>query len=229
MYDSFFQSYIDQWSFRPIAVEDATLSVLAEYKNEVRVYSAEKLLSFILKYLKKCAEDFIGDFVKDAVISVPTCFNHLQRQSIKEAAALAGLNVLRIISSTNAAALAYNFNNQKDENKKETNVLVFDLGGGALGVSILTVGDTCAVESVAGNPHLGGEDFDNLLVDHCVVEFKRQYKKDIVSNPRAFRQLRNACEEAKCRLSSSTETNIKIDSLLDGIDFCRKISRQSSL
>lgn len=137
---------------------------------------------------------------------------------------IAGINVLRIINEPTAAALAYGL----DKNLKgERNVLIFDLGGGTFDVSILTIdeGSLFEVKSTAGDTHLGGEDFDNRLVNHFAEEFKRKFKKDLTKNPRALRRLRTAAERAKRTLSSSTEASLEIDALYDGVDFYTKISR----
>ncbi|KAJ6225794.1 hypothetical protein RDWZM_004339 [Blomia tropicalis] len=162
--------------------------------------------------------------VTDAVITVPAYFNDSQRQATKDAGAIAGLNVLRIINEPTAAAIAYGLDKKCD--KGERNVLIFDLGGGTFDVSILVIdGGIFEVKSTAGDTHLGGEDFDNRLVKHFVQEFQRKYKKDLSSNKRAIRRLRTACERAKRTLSSSTQASIEIDSLFDGQDFYSSITR----
>lgn len=155
---------------------------------------------------------------------MPAYFNDSQRQATKDAGAIAGLNVLRIINEPTAAALAYGL----DKNLKgERNVLIFDLGGGTFDVSILTIdeGSLFEVRATAGDTHLGGEDFDNRLVTFLAEEFKRKYKKDLRTNPRALRRLRSAAERAKRTLSSSTEATIEVDALFEGVDFYTKISR----
>jgi L1 cell adhesion molecule like protein len=174
--------------------------------------------------MRETAEAYLGTKVTDAVITVPAYFNDSQRQATKDAGAIAGLNVKRIINEPTAAALAYGL----DKNLSgEKNVLIFDLGGGTFDVSILTIdeGSIFEVRSTAGDTHLGGEDFDNRMVDHFVQEFKRKYNKDIKKNARSIRRLRTACERAKRTLSSSTEASIEIDSLFEGIDFYTKITR----
>lgn len=174
--------------------------------------------------MKEVAEAYLGTSVKDAVVTVPAYFNDSQRQATKDAGVIAGLNVLRIINEPTAAALAYGL----DKNLKgEKNVLIFDLGGGTFDVSILTIdeGSLFEVRSTAGDTHLGGEDFDNRLVNHLAEEFKRKYRKDLCINPRALRRLRTAAERAKRTLSSSTEATIEIDALYEGVDFYTKVSR----
>ena len=178
----------------------------------------------ILTKMKETAEAFLGGKVTDAVITVPAYFNDSQRQATKDAGAIAGMNVIRIINEPTAAALAYGL----DKNLSgEKNVLIFDLGGGTFDVSILTVneGSMFEVRSTAGDTHLGGEDFDGRLVKHFADEFKRKHKKDMSINPRSLRRLRTACERAKRTLSSSTQATIEIDSLYEGMDFYTSITR----
>jgi len=155
---------------------------------------------------------------------VPAYFNDAQRQATKDAGAIAGLNIMRIINEPTAAAIAYGLDKKKGS--AECNVLIFDLGGGTFDVSILTIEEGIfEVKSTAGDTHLGGEDFDNRMVDHFVNEFKRKHKKDIKGNKRALRRLRTACERAKRTLSASAQANIEIDSLFEGIDFYTSITR----
>merc|ERR1719316_123742 len=155
---------------------------------------------------------------------MPAYFNDAQRQATKDAGTISGLNVMRIINEPTAVAIAYGLDKKKDE--KESNVLIFDLGGGTFDVSILSIeGGIFEVKSTAGDTHLGGEDFDNRMVDHFVNEFKRKHKKDISNNKRALRRLRTACERAKRTLSASAQANIEIDSLFEGIDFYTSITR----
>merc|ERR1739849_58429 len=175
--------------------------------------------------MKETAEAHLGHPVKDAVVTVPAYFNDSQRQATKDAGVIAGLNVLRIINEPTAAAIAYGLDKKKSLNK-ETNVLIFDLGGGTFDVSILSIDDGIfEVKATAGDTHLGGEDFDNRMVDHFIQEFKRKHKKDISGNKRAVRRLRTACERAKRTLSASAQANIEIDSLFEGIDFYTSITR----
>jgi len=178
----------------------------------------------VLVKMKETAEAYLGSEVKDAVVTVPAYFNDSQRQATKDAGVIAGLNIMRIINEPTAAAIAYGLDKKKDE--KESNVLIFDLGGGTFDVSILSIeGGIFEVKSTAGDTHLGGEDFDNRMVDHFVNEFKRKHKKDLSGNKRALRRLRTACERAKRTLSASAQANIEIDSLFEGIDFYTSITR----
>merc|ERR1719160_2071860 len=171
-----------------------------EYKAEKKQFSAEEVSSMILVKMKEIAESYLGKTVKDAVVTVPAYFNDSQRQATKDAGVIAGLNIMRIINEPTAAAIAYGLDKKKDE--KESNVLIFDLGGGTFDVSILSIeGGIFEVKSTAGDTHLGGEDFDNRMVDHFVAEFKRMHKKDLTGQPRPLRRLRTACERAKRTLS----------------------------
>ncbi|GAA52732.1 heat shock cognate 71 kDa protein [Clonorchis sinensis] len=211
------------WSFDVIQ-EGGKPKVRVEYKGETKTFSAEEISSMVLTKMKETAEAYLGTKVKDAVITVPAYFNDSQRQATKDAGAIAGLNVLRIINEPTAAAIAYGLD--KKVGGGERHVLIFDLGGGTFDVSILTIDDgVFEVKSTAGDTHLGGEDFDNRMVSHFIQEFKRKHKKDISDNKRAVRRLRTACERAKRTLSSSAQANIEIDSLYEGIDFYTSITR----
>merc|ERR1712018_455803 len=176
--------------------------------------------------MKETAEAHLGHPVKDAVVTVPAYFNDSQRQATKDAGVTARLNVLRIINEPTATAIAYGLDKKKSNSDGESNVLIFDLGGGTFDVSILSIEDGIfEVKSTAGDTHLGGEDFDNRMVDHFVKEFQRKHKKDLRGNKRALRRLRTACERAKRTLSASAQANIEIDSLFEGIDFYTAITR----
>jgi len=193
-----------------------------QYKNETKQFHPEEISSMVLTKMKETAEAYIGEEVKDAVVTVPAYFNDSQRQATKDAGSIAGLNVLRIINEPTAAAIAYGL----DNHSVEKNVLIFDLGGGTFDVSLLNIDDGIfEVKATAGDTHLGGEDFDNILLKYFADEFKRKYRHDLTNNKRASRRLRTACEKAKRTLSSSSTANIEIDSLFDGIDFFSSISR----
>ncbi|CAO2635407.1 Heat shock cognate 71 kDa protein [Lemmus lemmus] len=197
--------------------------VQVEYKGETKSFYPEEVSSMVLTKMKEIAEAYLGKTVTNAVVTVPAYFNDSQRQATKDAGTIAGLNVLRIINEPTAAAIAYGLDKKVGA---ERNVLIFDLGGGTFDVSILTIEDGIfEVKSTAGDTHLGGEDFDNRMVNHFIAEFKRKHKKDISENKRAVRRLRTACERAKRTLSSSTQASIEIDSLYEGIDFYTSITR----
>ncbi|XP_060863327.1 heat shock protein 70 B2-like [Metopolophium dirhodum] len=217
------QADIKHWPFTVIS-DGGKPKIQVEFKDERKVFAPEEISSMVLTKMKETAEAYLGRNVTDAVITVPAYFNDSQRQATKDAGAIAGLNVMRIINEPTAAALAYGL----DKNLKgERNVLIFDLGGGTFDVSILQIdeGSIFEVKSTAGDTHLGGEDFDNRLVSHLADEFKRKTKKDVCANPRALRRLRTAAERAKRTLSSSSEATLEIDALVDGIDFYTRVSR----
>jgi len=195
-----------------------------QYKGETKQFMAEEISSMVLIKMKETAEAFLGKTVKDAVVTVPAYFNDAQRQATKDAGTICGLNVLRIINEPTAAAIAYGLD--KKVKGGEQNILIFDLGGGTFDVSVLSIDEgVFEVRSTAGDTHLGGEDFDNRMVNHFVQEFQRKHKKDLTTNKRAIRRLRTACERAKRTLSSSTQASLEIDALLEGIDFYTSITR----
>merc|ERR1711970_437113 len=221
--ESTVQSDMKHWPFDVVDVSGRP-KLKVEYKNEEKTFTPEEVSSMVLTKMKETAEAYLGQDVKDAVVTVPAYFNDSQRQATKDAGVISGLNVLRIINEPTAAAIAYGLDKKKGA--QECNVLIFDLGGGTFDVSILTIEEGIfEVKSTAGDTHLGGEDFDNRMVDHFVNEFKRKHKKDIKGNKRALRRLRTACERAKRTLSASAQANIEIDSLFEGIDFYTSITR----
>tara|TARA_B100000405_G_scaffold186753_1_gene130727 strand:- start:2767 stop:4632 length:1866 start_codon:yes stop_codon:yes gene_type:complete len=221
--DSKVQEDIKSWPFKVVSGMSDKPSIEVDFKGETKRFEPEEISSMVLTKMKEIAEMYIGTDVKDAVVTVPAYFNDSQRQATKDAAAIAGLNCLRIINEPTAAAIAYGLDKNKDEDK---NVLIFDLGGGTFDVSLLNIeGGIFEVKATAGDTHLGGEDFDARLLQHLSQEFKRKHKKDISDNPRALRRLRTACERAKRTLSSTTQSAIEIDSLYEGIDFYTSITR----
>merc|ERR1711998_391804 len=221
--DSAVQSDMKNFPFKVVAKDGDKPAIQVQYKGEEKTFLPEEISSMILIKMKETAEGFLGKDVKNAVVTVPAYFNDAQRASTKDAGTISGMNVLRIINEPTAAAIAYGLDKQASG---ERNVLIFDLGGGTFDVSLLTIdGGIFEVKATAGDTHLGGEDFDNRLVNHFVQEFKRKNKKDLTSNARSLRRLRTACERAKRTLSSSTQTSIEIDSLFEGIDFFSNITR----
>lgn len=222
--DSTVQADMKHWPFEVVS-DGGKPKIQVAYKGENKTFFPEEISSMVLIKMKETAEAYLGKTVSNAVITVPAYFNDSQRQATKDAGTISGLNVLRIINEPTAAAIAYGLD-KKVTGAGERNVLIFDLGGGTFDVSILTIEDGIfEVKSTAGDTHLGGEDFDNRMVNHFVQEFKRKYKKDLTQNKRALRRLRTSCERAKRTLSSSTQASIEIDSLYEGIDFYTSITR----
>ncbi|GAA5984077.1 hypothetical protein JCM11641_005591 [Rhodosporidiobolus odoratus] len=213
------------WPFT-VADKDGSPVIEVTYLNEQKTFTPAEISAMVLAKLKETAEAKIGKEVKKAVVTVPAYFNDSQRLSTKDAGTIAGLDVLRIINEPTAAAIAYGLGEATEKSKKEKIVLIFDLGGGTFDVSLLSItGGVFAVKATAGDTHLGGEDFDNTLLEHFKKEFERKTKLDISNDPRALRRLRSACERAKRTLSSVTQTTVEVDSLFQGQDFSASISR----
>merc|ERR1712137_1211010 len=221
--DQTVQSDMKHLSYKVVNDGKGNPLISTQIKGETKTFKPEEISSMVLTKMKETAEAHLGKEVKNAVVTVPAYFNDSQRQATKDAGAIAGLNVMRIINEPTAAAISYGLGKKSST---ELNVLIFDLGGGTFDVSLLSIEDGIfEVKSTAGDTHLGGEDFDNRMVNHFVQEFKRKHKKDFTSNPRAMRRLRTACERAKRNLSSSANAQIEIDSLFDGVDFYSSITR----
>jgi len=218
------------WPFKVVKESNNRPAIQVQYQGETKNFFPEQISSMVLSYMKQISEAYIGQKVSNAVITVPAYFNDAQRQATKDAGKIAGLNVQRIINEPTAAAIAYGLDKKKGgDTLDERNVLVFDLGGGTFDVSILTI---CAedgifeVKATSGDTHLGGEDFDNVLVNHFVKEFKRKNRgADPTKSKRAMRRLRTQCERAKRTLSAAARANIEVDSLYDGYDFHSSITR----
>jgi len=215
-------SDMKHWPFTVTPGVNAKPMIKIAFKGETKLFAPEEISSMVLLKMKEISEAYLGREVKNAVITVPAYFNDGQRQATKDAGAIAGFNVMRIINEPTAAAIAYGL----DQKGAEKKVLIFDLGGGTFDVSLLTIEEGIfEVMATAGDTHLGGEDFDNRMVEYFVQEFKRKFRKDITDNQRALRRLRTACERAKRTLSSSTQAHLEIDSLYEGTDFNSVITR----
>ncbi|KAI7328145.1 Heat shock protein [Hortaea werneckii] len=215
---------IESWPFKVVDEGSGQPKVQVEYLGETKTFSPQEISAMVLGKMKEVAEVKLGKKVEKAVITVPAYFNDNQRQATKDAGAISGLNVLRIINEPTAAAIAYGLGAGKSD--KERNVLIYDLGGGTFDVSLLHIqGGVFTVKATAGDTHLGGQDFDTNLLEHFKKEFQKKTKKDITGDARALRRLRTACERAKRTLSNGTQTTIEIDSLFDGEDFNANITR----
>ncbi|KAL3470469.1 Hsp70 protein-domain-containing protein [Aspergillus californicus] len=214
---------VESWPFK-VVDQGGNPVVEVDYLGESKTFSPQEISSMVLMKMKEVAEVKLGKKVEKAVITVPAYFNDNQRQATKDAGAISGLNVLRIINEPTAAAIAYGLGSGKSD--KERNVLIYDLGGGTFDVSLLNIqGGVFTVKATAGDTHLGGQDFDTNLLEHFKKEFQRKTGKDLSGDPRALRRLRTACERAKRTLSNATQTSVEIDSLFDGEDFNTSITR----
>tara|TARA_B100001093_G_scaffold380215_1_gene365604 strand:- start:8421 stop:10358 length:1938 start_codon:yes stop_codon:yes gene_type:complete len=186
-------------------------------------FHPEEVSAMILSKMKEIAENYMGESIKDAVVTVPAYFNDSQRQATKDAGSIAGLNILRIINEPTAAAIAYGIDKKKGA---EQNILIFDMGGGTFDVSLLSIDDGIfEVKATAGDTHLGGEDFDTRMVEYFTKEFKRKNRVDLTQSKKSMRRLRTACERAKRTLSSSSNASLELDSLYNGIDFTSTMTR----
>merc|ERR1712222_122720 len=222
--DSVVQMDLKHWPFTVSPGQHGKARVKITYKDGVeKFFDPEELSAMILGKMKQIAETYIGASVNSSVITVPAYFNDSQRQATKDAGTISGMEVLRVINEPTAAAIAYGLDNKK---VGENTVVIFDLGGGTFDVSALAIEDGIfEVKSTAGDTHLGGEDFDNRLVQHFITEIKRKNKIDLSNNPRALRRLRTSCERAKRTLSNSVTTCIELDTIHDGQDIQFSLSR----
>jgi heat shock protein 5 len=209
------------WPFE-IFDKDTKPYIRVEYKGKKQTFAAEEISAMVLTKMKNIAQDYLGTDITHAVITVPAYFDDSQRQSTKDAGTIAGLTVMRIINEPTAAAIAYGL----DKNNKETNIMVYDLGGGTFDVSLLTL-DEGVFEVVAtnGDTHLGGEDFDQRVIEFFVKSFKRKHKIDIRQNARALAKLRREVEKAKRALSATHQVKIEIESFAQGMDFSETLTR----
>jgi molecular chaperone DnaK len=213
---------ISHWSYKVVKGDNNTVRI----DIDGRLYTPQEISAMILQKMKKTAEDYLGQEVNEAVITVPAYFNDAQRQATKEAGEIAGLTVRRIVNEPTAAALAYGL----DKGKHDQKIAVFDLGGGTFDISILDLGDgVFEVESTNGDTHLGGDDFDKVIMDWLADEFKKDESVDLRKDPMALQRLKEAAEKAKIELSSSTETEINLPYItaIDGVPkhLVKKLSR----
>merc|ERR1712038_2017830 len=217
------QGDVALWPFKVESGAADKPMICVSFKGEQKKFQAEEISSMVLTKMKEIAETYLGKTIKNAVVTVPAYFNDSQRQATKDAGTIAGLNVQRIINEPTAAAIAYGLD-KKDQG--ERNVLIFDLGGGTFDVSLLSIEDGIfEVKATNGHTHLGGEDFDNVLVDFCMTQFKKQTGHDISGNARAMRRLRTQCEKTKRILSSAHQSEVYCETLAEGEDFQIQISR----
>ena len=229
--DKIVQEDIKHWPFKVVKnPENGKPQICVKFLGEEKKFYAEQISAMVLEKLKKCAKDYLGKEVIDAVITVPAYFNDQQRQTTKDAGKIAGLNVLRIINEPTAAAIAYGLDHK--DNNNDNKILIFDLGGGTFDVSILSLDGTLfEVRATGGDTHLGGEDFDNEILKMCLESFKSEHGIDINANmkdekcQKAYRRLKVECEKAKRNLSSSLEASIDMDALYEGKDLAITISR----
>lgn len=221
--DDTVQRDMKHWPFKVESGADDKPIISVKYKGETKKFHPEEISSMVLVKMKEIAEAYLGKTVKNAVITVPAYFNDSQRQATKDAGVISGLNVLRIINEPTAAAIAYGLDKK---GKGEKNILIFDLGGGTFDVSLLTIDEgVFEVKATAGDTHLGGEDFDNKIVEFCSADFLKKTGHDLRSNARAMRRLRTQCERAKRVLSSATQASIEVDSLYESEDYNCTLTR----
>jgi molecular chaperone DnaK (HSP70) len=216
------QSDMKHWPFTVISGPGQTPIIEVEYKGEQKQFKAEEISSMVLQKMKEIAEAYLGKEVKNAVITVPAYFNDSQRQATKDAGAISGLNVLRIINEPTAAAIAYGL----DKKGEEKNVLIFDLGGGTFDVSLLTIEEGIfEVKATAGDTHLGGEDFDQRVMQYFIKMMKKKNNVDISGDKKALQKLRKEVERVKRALSSQQQARLEIEDLADGFDLSETLTR----
>ena len=222
--DATVQADVKRWPFRVVEGASGKPLIEVESNGETKQFEPEMISSMVLAKMKETAEAHVGEDVKNAVVTVPAYFNDAQRQATKDAGAIAGPNVLRIINEPTAAAIAYGLDKKWSD---EVNVLIFDLGGGTLDIALLTIEEGIfEVRGTGGDTHLGGIDFDQRLVEHFAREFSRRHGgKDLTTSPRALARLRSACERAKRTLSAAPQAHIEVDALFEGVDFGATITR----
>jgi heat shock protein 1/8 len=217
------QNLIKNLPYKVVPSANNLTNICVSYKNETKEFTPQEISAFILEKMKSTAESYLGKEVKNAVITVPAYFNDAQRQATKDAGTICGLNVLRILNEPTAAAIAYGLDNKTNGEK---NIMIYDVGGGTLDVTLLTIDEGIfEVKATSGDSFLGGEDFDQNMMNHFINEFKLKNKKDISTSPRSMARLKKECERAKRTLSSSTQAHLEIDGLFEGIDFMSTITR----
>ena len=223
MNDPLVQKEVGHFSYKVSEGSNHMPQIHVQHRGESKTFSPQEISAFILEKMKQTAESYLGKEVKNAVITVPAYFNDAQRQATKDAGTICGLNVLRIINEPTAAAIAYGLDNQKEG---ERNIIIFDVGGGTLDVTLLSLDEGIfEVKATSGDSRLGGEDFDNNMVQHFVDEFEKKHHMDVRESKKSMMKLKKECERAKRTLSSASTAYIEIDSLFDGIDFNTTLSR----
>ena len=221
--DPIVQRDMKTWPFNVVNDGQNRPQIEVEYKGETKRMYAEEVSAIVLGKLKAMAEAYLGQEVKDAVITVPAYFNDAQRQATKDAGRIAGLNVMRLLAEPTSACIAYGLN---ETTKGERKVIIFDLGGGTFDVSLLTVEDgVFEVLATSGDTHLGGQDFDTRIVEWAIDEFRKKTKIDIRSNSKALARLRLAAERAKKSLSTANQASMDVESLAEGLDFQVTLTR----
>ncbi|CAM6107959.1 unnamed protein product [Calypogeia fissa] len=223
------QRDLEVWPFTvtPGPREHPLLTVSVSSNGEERRFTVDEVCAMLLRRIKEISDEFLKCDVKDCVITVPGNFRMAQRWAIATAGKLAGLNVMRIVNEPTAAACAYALHRESVLTGGESNLLIFDLGGGTLSVAVVVVEEgVIEVKALGGDSHLGGVDFDRRMVDHFVKEFKAKQGKDITGSARAMRKLEAACERAKRSLSIASRSVVDVDALFEGIDFYSSITRE---
>src|SRR3990167_3605111 len=211
------------WPFKVAEINRYEPHIEVDYLNERRIFSPVQILAIILQKLKSIAEAHLGTTVNEAVLTAPATFNDAQRRVLIDSATIAGLTVRKVVSEPIAAVIAYGLKNT-DAVKK---ILVFSLGGATLKVSLVAIEEGITeIVADAGDPFMGGENFDCRMANYFLQEMRQKEGVDISRNARAFYRLKNACEQAKCELSSQTEAYIEIRALSEGIDFSKQITRE---
>jgi L1 cell adhesion molecule like protein len=221
-FDDVLPDDIKRWPFKVISQMHQPI-VEVSFRRKIEHFTPEQISAAVLSKMKQTAEEYLNDDVTDAVITVPAYFSDSQRQATKDAAEIAGLNVLRLINEPTAAAIAYGL---KAKISNDQNILVFDMGGGTFDVSILALDDELyQVKAVGGDTHLGGEDFNNKMLDHFLKEIAQKYGKDLSDDKHAISELLGQCELAKIALSTKTVADVTVKALQNGFDFKSTMTR----